>query len=204
MRNMQLVSDARRERILAFRSTEDRCRSLAAALLLRLALEKEDVSYDEAVFFEGEHGKPMLKHRDLHFNLSHAGKWAMCAISDREVGADIEGLFRFDGKKKRMEGIARRCLTKEEQAYLAHADHYEEELIRIWTKKESYVKMTGEGLSRDLSTVDTLQGNCYEQRTLADGYCATVCTISACGPGSWQLVSWKNDNQEAVFTCMMN
>lgn len=203
-KSIQLVSDDRREQILSFHSMEDRCRSLTASLLLRLALGKEAVSYEAAVFSKGEHGKPMLEHANLHFNLSHAGTWAMCALADREVGADIECLFRFDGKKKRMAGIARKCLTMKERAFLEKSDHCEEDLIRIWTKKESFVKMTGEGLSRDLSTVDTMQGICYEQRTLPDGYCATVCTESFCGPGIWQEVKWNEEDQEAVLTCMMS
>ena len=43
-KNIQLVSHDRRERILSFRSMEDRCRSLTASLLLRLAIEKEAVT----------------------------------------------------------------------------------------------------------------------------------------------------------------
>ena len=44
-RRVKLVSPSRRDRIISFRSQEDRCRSLAASLLLRAALREEGISY---------------------------------------------------------------------------------------------------------------------------------------------------------------
>lgn len=203
-RRVKLVSPSRRDRIISFRSQEDRCRSLAASLLLRAALREEGISYEDISIRQGIHGKPELEGCSLHFNISHGGKLAMCALADRQVGADIESLFRFDGKKSRMQGIAKKCLNEKERILLEQSDKREKDMIRIWTKKESFVKMTGEGLSRDLATVDTLQGGYFEQRILEDEYCATVCTGDFCGPGIWQKVRWNKGEQEAVLTCMMN
>lgn len=200
----RLASEERRERILSFHSMDDRRRSLAASLLLRIALLEEHISYEETCFSKGRHGKPLLTNSSLYFNVSHAGERAMCALADREVGADVESLFRFEKRKKGPEHIAGKCLNPKELAILEGSDRYEEELIRVWTKKESYVKMTGEGLSRDFTTVDTTVENCYEQRILPGGYCATVCTREFCGPGIWQEVTWNNGRQEGYQLCMMN
>ena len=38
-----------------------------------------------------KYGKPCVyNHKNIYFNLSHSGKMVLCAISDREIGADIE------------------------------------------------------------------------------------------------------------------
>lgn len=200
----KLISDFRRKRMDSFRSPEDRRRSLTAALLLRTALGEEHISYENASFTLGPHGKPELLEGGLFFNLSHGGDWALCAVSDQRVGADVEKLSRLVEKKNRAEHIARKCLSEEERAFLEKSDCFEEELIRLWTKKESYAKMTGEGLSRDFTTINTLKYGCYEQRILRGGYCATVCTDNFCGPALWQEAVWNKNEQEAVLQCMMN
>ena len=46
----------------------------------------------------------------------------------------------------------------------------------IWTKKESYVKMTGRGLTEKLMTIDTLSNAFYQQMLLDDMYILSVCT----------------------------
>ncbi len=199
-----LVSEARRKKILSFHSPDDRRRSLAASLLLRIALGEEHVSYDNVHFSQGKHGKPLLEGCNFYFNVSHAGECVLCALSDQQVGADVENLHRFDGKKRGIRHIAGKCLNPQEQELLEQADQYEETLIGIWTKKESFVKMTGEGLSRALTTVDTLGENCYEQRILPGDYCAAVCTGEFCGPGIWQEVRWNVHSQEGYELCMMN
>lgn len=109
----------------------------------------------------------------------------MCVVADHEVGADIESYARFKGKEERTERIAKRCLTERERALLEASDNFPGELIRLWTKKESYVKLTGEGLAYDFSTIDTLNQAFYEQRDLSGGYCATICLRESCGRAVW-------------------
>lgn len=71
---------------------EGRQQSFAAALLLEYVVKR--------LFPKAEHplevaiaqgGKPYLaKEPDIHFNLSHSGEWAVCAISSSPVGVDIQ------------------------------------------------------------------------------------------------------------------
>ena len=54
-----------------------------------------------------------------------------------------------------------------------------QELLRFWTRKESYVKMTGEGMTKAFHTVDTLHGKYYKEIPLGtpkDRYLISVCT----------------------------
>ena len=79
-RGLALVKEERKDRILSFRSHADRQRSLSATLLLRLALEKEGISYADSCFRIEANGKPQLCDQGLYFSLSHSGDRALCAL----------------------------------------------------------------------------------------------------------------------------
>lgn len=71
----------RRARVLSCRDPDDSRRIAGAGYLLSLALERAGVSRTEQVFARTDLGKPYLENRpDLHFSLSHAGPWAVCAV----------------------------------------------------------------------------------------------------------------------------
>jgi 4'-phosphopantetheinyl transferase len=171
---IKLVHGARQEKLRSYRAVDDRCRGLAAGLALREALEQEGVSYREASFFYGASGKPYLRRPELYFSLTHAGELAVCVLSDHEVGADIEQLSRFDGREAQMERIARKIMTEEEWQ-LWQKNPSGEALLRLWTKKESYAKYTGAGLSCDFATIDTIRGASYAHPEVPEGYFLSVC-----------------------------
>jgi 4'-phosphopantetheinyl transferase len=171
---LKLVHPRRREKLGAYRAKDDRCRGLAAGLLLSEALAKEGISYLEESFSYGASGKPYLRDRELCFSLTHAGEMAVCALADSEVGADIEQLSRFAGQEERMERIARRIMTEEEWQIWQKAPSGEA-LVRLWTKKESYAKYTGAGLSCDFSAIDTIHGAVYQHPQAPEGYMLTIC-----------------------------
>lgn len=170
---LELLTEDRRKKVLALRGEEDRRRGIAAGLLLREALKRESVSAEEAIV-KDEHQKPYLKSGACFFNLSHAGMWVVCAVSDVRVGVDVEIKERFcDPEKNRR--LARRILTPEEWTLWSKTESGRE-LLSYWTKKESSVKRTGQGLSQDFRKVDTLRGNWYGTKTLPDGAQISVCT----------------------------
>ena len=83
----------------------------------------------------------------------------------------------MEGKEqKRKLQIAKKILTPEEWKLWEKAGCQTEELISVWTKKESYVKMTGKGLTENLTTVDTLSNAFYQQILVDDAYMISVCT----------------------------
>ena len=171
------IKEKRQVRILEHCQKKDRCRSLAASLLLKKALEKDEICYEEVWFAEEAGGKPKLLQKDLFFNLSHAQDLAVCVISDQEVGVDVERKDRLEGRKQnRKLQIAKKILTPEEWILWEKAGCQTEELISVWTKKESYVKMTGKGLTVNLTTIDTLSNAFYQQIVVEDTYMISVCT----------------------------
>lgn len=80
----------------------------------------------------------------IYFNVSHSGDIALCALSNTPVGCDVEKVTSAP-----ME-IAKRYFSDRECQYIESATSVEEKnrrFFRLWTAKESYVKMTGEGMS---------------------------------------------------------
>lgn len=137
------VSAERRARAARFRFVDDQKRCLAAGVLLRYALASQHgISIHDVDIATNEFGKPFLADRPgLHFNLSHAGAWVICATSASVIGVDIE---RSDARHL---GIARR-FAPDEYAYITDAPAREQprRFVQIWTLKESYAKYVGRGL----------------------------------------------------------
>lgn len=146
---------------------KDKRLCIVTGLLLRWMLERSGVS-DLTLSYE-KNGKPELANNDksVYFNCSHSGRYAVCVISDSPVGVDIEQLSEVD------ERVTERVFTKEEKELISKDKN---EFFRLWTRKESYLKLTSEGLSSSPETVNTLNlKNCiFTEYTLKD-HCVTVC-----------------------------
>lgn len=90
----------------------------------------------------GERGKPWFPAcPQYHFNLSHSGALALCALAERPVGVDIQ--VTRDSWRPAL--IARSC-TPEEREWLASRGDRPEDFTQLWALKESGGKQTGYGL----------------------------------------------------------
>ena len=190
-KKIALVKESRGNRILEYQNEGDRCRGLAAGLLLRLALENEGVDYEQAEFAKEAYAKPYIVDVPISFNLAHADKFAVCAVSDVKVGVDIESLTRFDEKEEKIQKLARRILSPEEKQRW-DIDGSGSHMARIWTRKESYAKMTGKGLLCDFSEINTISGTYYHDRMLS------TCYISVCTNVPIEEIEWV-DAQEDIY-----
>lgn len=106
-------------------------------------------------------GKPFFPDcADIKFNLSHSGEYAAAAVSDREVGVDIERIRPINPRiaERYLQGIVRGS---------GDAD-----IIEAWCRKESYGKFTGSGLLK----ADFLQPHFIEIIDCIPGYIIAVCT----------------------------
>ena len=147
-----------RRRAWRFRAEADRRRWILARGILRCVLGRYlgvgpvSLRLDAAPL-----GKPFLHSPAgsswLRFNLSHAGGMALVALCrGREVGVDLEPVRALSDE----DAFARRILSERERAELSLAP---EELRRRaffegWTRKEAYLKATGEGLVNDMERVE--------------------------------------------------
>ncbi|UUZ92003.1 4'-phosphopantetheinyl transferase superfamily protein [Paenibacillus sp. P25] len=159
---MPLVPKEKTEKLRRFKFKEDCCRSLAAELLIRVILAgKTRLKNREIRFGRNAYGKPHLTDYPLHFNLSHAGHWVVCAIDEAPIGIDIEEIKPIDLT------IAKRFFSHVEWMDLEQKPE-EDKLGRfydLWTLKESYMKNIGLGLSIPLNQISfTVNGEISDSR----------------------------------------
>lgn len=125
------------------RATEGNLAVYTVSQALKLLEEPLDLK-----FRYGPNGKPYLQDHPFYFNLSHSGEYVFCAISDREVGVDIQQYRPVDESR-----LARRFFSVEEQKALTRCLDSEERrklFYRLWTRKEAYGKLTGEGITASM------------------------------------------------------
>ena len=156
--------------------------------------------------------KPALggAHADsgLTFNVSHSGGVALFAVTrNRQIGVDVEHV-RHDFETA---AIAARFFSQREREQLAALapEQRHEAFFRCWTRKEAYIKATGDGLSLPLSQFDvsiavdddnallatrpdTLESKRWTLRDVhaGQGYCGALCVAGA----GWKLVSWSGNS----------
>ncbi len=101
-------------------------------------------------------GKPYAYGReDVSFSVSHSGSLAVGAVStEGEVGIDLE-LCDTSRSYDRQNRIMRRAFSLAERRHVDASDAPTLEFYAVWTRKEAYLKKTGEGIATDLSAVDT-------------------------------------------------
>ena len=147
---LPLLSRQRREQVLTFKHELGRKTCAAAYLLLCQALRREYGISEPPLFTYGPHGKPAIAGRpDIHFNLSHCREAALCVVSDRPVGVDIESIREYK------ETLVRYTMNDQEQALIFAAPRPAVAFTRLWTQKEAVLKLSGEGLRNDLKQVLT-------------------------------------------------
>ena len=175
------LTGRRREKMRAYAHRNDALRSMAAELLLIHALTDSGIDPRSVSVCETEEGKPYLEGvRDFHFNLSHSGSLAVCAVSFLPVGCDVQKIT--DVKLE----LARRFAPEEYEIITAHTgDKARDLLFRFWTAKESYIKAVGTGFRTSLNSfsVDLESGRIHggepyrlREFDLCDNYKCTVCT----------------------------
>lgn len=169
----ELLPRWRRRRYERLRYAPARTESMAAGLLWRYVMEKQGLPPEEPVRFL-QAGKPVFAERDdMFFSLSHSGQYAMCAVSDRSVGADIQKI------KPVHLSVARR-LNFRERDWLADQPVPDQirSFFRIWVRKEAWVKAMSDNKLLSIDQEDVmheLPGWHFTEYTLDDGYLAAIC-----------------------------
>ena len=126
----------------------------AKELVLSKACEKLNMPKDSVVIKIGKNSKPYID--GFHFNISHTLDAFVIAISDDEVGIDIEKIRDIN-----LKGL-------EEHIGCEITDI--KEFFKLWTKKESAVKQKGLTL-KELKTIDISKTETF----YIDDYVISVC-----------------------------
>ena len=119
-----------------------------------------------------ELGRPYFSsHPHVDFNVSHTDLYVAVALATSEgerVGIDVEDASRFiERSDTALTKIAKRFFAKKELAELEKSDAPNEKFIELWTRKEAYLKYTGDGISK-MSSTDTLSALPYGVSFITD------------------------------------
>lgn len=189
---MKRVDKVRREKAEKIRNARNRAASLGAGLLLQKMLRDyqkqiplqgvkwcsleellaEPVCPASVRYCFGEKGKPEIEDFPLYFSLSHSGKYVICAVSEQKIGADIQKYQKVEERK-----LAKRFFTGEEYQLLEQSSEEQRQALffTLWTKKEAYGKLTGQGVLPVLQR-EPIGVSWAEFPPPEAGYAMAVCT----------------------------
>ena len=146
----RLLPEERKNKVDNFRFQKDKKLSAGAYLLLDKLLKEENIT--RPVFKTFQYDKPYIaNHENIHFNLSHSGTFVACAVSDRQIGADIE----YNDPQIDLD-IAKNYFHDSEYVNIMNAEIPSDEFFRYWVLKESYMKYTGLGFQLDLNSFEIM------------------------------------------------
>ena len=134
------MTPRRQQKTDAFRFDRDKRLCLGAGILLTVALGRQR---EPECLFEA-HGKPYLAGSGINFNLSHSGRFAACAVSDKAVGVDIQQHRHFE------KNLIEYVFSSQEAQRIDEcetAEQRDELCTKLWTVKESIIKYLGTGMS---------------------------------------------------------
>jgi 4'-phosphopantetheinyl transferase len=154
------LSSQERERAARYAAQSERARFVVARGLLRAILGSAlGVEPQSLEFLYSTKGKPSLggayARSGLQFNLAHSGGLAVFAVvRDRIVGVDVEQLRPIPD----LSDLIKRYLSPGECAELKRlsGDAELRGFLPIWTRKEAWLKATGEGITELLGKIDVL------------------------------------------------
>ncbi len=171
------ASGEKQKEISAIKVERKRNERIVADHLKRKALSEYcGVEPNTIEFGTSEKGKPHAVGLDVHFNVSHSSDIVVCAVSDKEIGIDIEKIRPVNPRS------AERFACPDERDYISS---HKNGFFEIWTLKEAFFKCTGAGLGSGIKSVSfSIDGNkiicsdaAYECSFIgiADGYICSVC-----------------------------
>ena len=167
---LKRMPSLRLQKLARLRRKEDRQRSICAELALQAAFALAGLA--PLNYTIGSNGRPELP-GSLDLSISHAGEYGAAVLAPMPVGLDLEE------KGRSLARIRKRICSREE---LGVTDG---ELVRLWTAKEAYLKLTGEGLRMSMTRLSlrddlVLRDSAADARILLPkpprGYTAAIAT----------------------------
>lgn len=169
------LPEHRKNKTDSMKFDKDKRLCAGAWILLENIFEKFSLNINDYELKNNEFGKPYFENCKLKFNISHSKNIVAVAVSENEIGVDVECI------KKKHDGIADRFFHADEIEYLNSfsCEEYDVEFTKIWTKKEAYIKAIGTGFSTTLKSFSvfdskSLSGNQIETYTVSENVIISV------------------------------
>lgn len=148
-----LLSSDEQGRASAYRQPDKTLAYTLAHAFLRLALAKyTGLAPEKLEISHGKFTKPSLYGSMVDFSLSYTyGTVAIGLVNKANIGVDIETLHAHAD----LPAIAR-AYFREDERYRFDADQTPLGFYQVWTRKESYLKALGKGLSEPIDHFSVL------------------------------------------------
>lgn len=138
-----------KRRVLAYKNWRDRHNYLFGKMLLLHGIDVFGLrKFDLDNMKYSPYGKPYFD-ESINFNISHSGKYVVCALSDEgPIGIDVEEVRDINIDN------FRQVWTVNEWKRLNKSFYVNREFFYLWTRKEAVIKADGQGLSIELESID--------------------------------------------------
>ena len=186
LKNLNALPAWRREKALQYKKLDDRKRSVLAFVLLQRALRDEYGITEVPEFVYNEFGKPSLPNLPIHFSLSHCKDAVACAVSDHNIGIDVESIVPYNPD------VARRVCTPAELEMLEKSTNKDVDFIKIWTMKEAISKYEGMGLSLAFAKIE--KQNYWTKTMICKNF---KCILSIC-------TDFNNTTTDSGHVCFLD
>ena len=138
------------DRLLAIKKPDKQLESLGALTALSQLIseytEHTDIRDATIVRDDSDNGKPRFENDLLpRFSLAHSCGFCAAALSDDEVGIDLELIRPHPHKQE----LAQRFFNEREKKLFSEHDT-DENFLLLWTQKEALVKLHGSSLAASL------------------------------------------------------
>ena len=198
------LPEAGRTRVRNRQNRTSKLHTVAGELLARYSVGQYlGNTKPEIELIFGEKGKPHIANlSNVHFNISHSGNYVVCAVSEHELGIDVERIRKVNLR------IAERFFSQPEIDDLMALDEDERMryFITLWTIKESYLKAIGRGLTQHLNSFtirknsDSYQltgnqeaeGYGIEAFSIAPDYALAICSPLPFSPAEITTIALKD------------
>ena len=140
------VSAQRRDQAMQYSHVFGQYCCMKAYEILQELLNEVANNGEELKFLYNKYGAPYLQNGP-YFSISHCKAGIAVAVSEKPIGIDIEAV------RTPKEGLVYKTMNAEEYASIMADASQDWAFIRLWTRKEAYLKMKGTGIISDLKSV---------------------------------------------------
>lgn len=192
------ITEERKNKTDRYKVQSGKVTSIASEILLKHAISNV---LGKEIILEYKYlnnGKPYLKNDEIYFNISHSHDYVIVAVSDHDIGCDIEFNDEIDLN------VAKKFFSSNEYYDIINNAKERNLFYRYWTLKESFVKATGMGLKLPLNSFtihlgdNILVDQTYDQNkyyfkelSVIDDYSIAICSLKELNDVDIKIVDLK-------------
>lgn len=178
---LQKLSDSEKQELEMFTSVKRRKEYVTSRILLKEIAQKMKIEADSLSILKDDLGQPYGMHNGKRFNISiaHTDEQVFCGISKEvPIGVDMEPKDREVPSR-----LKPRICHPEEEQLISNVKP-----IRLWTVKEAYIKLRGQGLRMNMNEV------CLQQKKggffveINNDKTAKICSFQT--KGNWLAIAY--------------